>query len=389
MVKSNSFFKSAKVSKRPIIEILLEALRLRFSPPYLDLSEYLDFQLYLNDISFSEKVAFCGHRMQRVLIEILADEYSKFLSIDKVTMYFLFRGCGLPTPEIRAIYKSHRPSAILNISHRQDLEDYLREPESLPIYFKQSSGSYGHGNVLAQRLDGDILHLGTGSSQPLRDFCNSLDEKIKLGWILQEPLTAHPKIAEICGTEKISGVRIHTLLLDSGPQIIRAIFKINLGNLDSDNFEHGGSGNLLASVDIETGKLTRVISGIGLSQVQNPVHPKTKRDLVGFQLPYWSEIVELVLEAHLAFPGYLCPGWDIAICESGPTILELTYFGDIDLSQHSYRRGFLDSKFMTFMRDRDLDKMLYMKRKRRKELLTSYGSENKGHLGMTRHHWQW
>ncbi len=121
MLKSTSFLKCANVSKRPIIEIFLEALRLRFSPPYLDLSEYLDFQLYLNDLSFSEKAAFCGHRMQRVIIEILADEYSKFLSIDKVTMYFLFRGCGLPTPDIRAIYKSHRPSAILNISHQQDL----------------------------------------------------------------------------------------------------------------------------------------------------------------------------------------------------------------------------------------------------------------------------
>ncbi|NEO89121.1 MAG: hypothetical protein F6K56_02145 [Moorea sp. SIO3G5] len=390
MYNLNSFLKAANVSQRPILEIALEALRLRFSYPYLDLSEYLDFKLYLNDLTFSEKAAFCGHRMQSTLIEIVVDEYSKFMAIDKVTMYFLFRASGFPTPEIHAIYRSRRPSVLLNIATPQDLEDYLRKPGSLPIYFKRSSGSYGHGNTLADHLNGDMLHLGTGSSEPLRDFCCSLDDGGTLGWILQEPLTAHSEIAEISGTEKISSIRIHTILLDSGPQIMKAIFKVNVGNLDCDNFDHGKTGNLLGAVDIKTGKIFRIISGTGLDQIENPLHPKTGRNLIGFELPYWNKVVELVLEAHLAFPGYLCPGWDVAICETGPTILELNYFGDLKLSQHAYRRGFIDPEFMNFLQIWKINKMLYMTPKRRRKLLASSGASLiKGHVGIKRHHWQW
>lgn len=103
-------------------------------------------------------------------------------------------------------------------------------------------------------------------------------------------------------------MRIHTFLTPQGAEIVKAIFKINVGARDSENFQHGASGNMLAMVDIHTGRITRVITGTGARQSTVQSHPKTGAPLIGFQLPYWLEVVALVREAQLALPGFICPG---------------------------------------------------------------------------------
>lgn len=377
------YVQSAKLSGRPLISILAEALKLRLSPNQLGLSEYIDFQLYHDDLAYSEKLTFGGVRAQSILEEILIDDYSRILSLDKVTMYALMRGHGLPIPELRATYRSIRPSSTLSLQSAEDLEQYLTQPGALPVYIKRSFGSYGRGNTLLRAVEGNNFVLGNGALEPIPEFCRTLDEARTLGWMLQEPLASHAAIRDLTQSDKISGLRIHTFLCRQEATILKAIFKINVGVRDSDNFEHGASGNLLGAVDTATGKVFRVIAGTGLGQTCNPPHPFTGREIVGFQVPYWSALVNLVQDAHAAFPGFICPGWDIALCEGGPKILEVNAFGDIDLSQHAYRSGFLDEMFLSLMRGRTLEKLLRLSPKN----WTRSNVNNR--LGVRRHHWPW
>lgn len=344
-----SFVGAAAESRRSVMSLLREALRLRRSMGQIGVSEYIDFRLYLEDLTFEQKAAFGGWRAQAVLEEVLVDENSRFLSLDKITMYTLLQGYGLPIPALRAVYRSRRPQGIVNLASAEVLANYLAVPGNLPVYIKPSHGSYGRGNILAREVREGELILGDGSALNLGEFCRSLGDGKTLGWILQEPLSPHAGIAALCG-DKISGLRIHTFLAPDGPRVLKAIFKINIGGEDSDNFRHGASGNMLAAVDDGTGEITRVVSGVGPNQASNLVHPRTGKALLGFRLPHWEEIKSLVCEAHLAFPGYLCPGWDVAICNNGPKILEVNFFGDMDLSQHAYRRGFLDADFMRLLK---------------------------------------
>lgn len=373
---------AAQESGRSVFSLILEAARLRTALGQMGFTEYIDFRLYMNDLSFSQKAEFGGFRAQRVLEEILIDDQSRFISSDKVTMYSLFRGYGLPTPKFRAIYRCQRPSSLLNIGTAAELADYLRVPANLPVYLKPSFGAYGRGNTLVTKLNGDCLELGDGSSVQIDEFCSSIDDGRSLGWILQEPLTSHEKIAEICGS-KISGVRLHTFMTPSGPELFKAIFKINSGHRDSDNFHHGTSGNMAAVVNLETGKLERVVSRPGLGQQLLQNHPRTGIKLIGFQVPHWEEIKKLVLEAHTAFPGFICPGWDIAVCSDGPRILEVNTFGDIDLPQNTYHLGFMDKRFMGLMDSRGLGKVMSGKPG------SNIRSLKNGRLGLRAHHWNW
>ncbi len=373
---------AAALSGRSAISVFREMLLLRFSGAHLGFSEYLDFRLFMSDLSRAEKAQFAGWRMQGVLEDLLIDDYARFLSLDKITMYSLLKSFSLPIPELRAVYKSARPQQLKHLESEQALASYLTQAGATPVYIKPSLGSYGRGNTLVAAAKGDMLTLGDGSQINALDFCKSLGDRHGLGWMLQEPLSPHPRIAELCGP-KVSGVRIHTFMSASGPVVTKAIWKINVGKHDSDNFHHGASGNMLAALDIESGRVTRVVSGTGPNQIVNPNHPVTGAQLTDFLLPWWPEIKQIVCDAQLAFPGFICPGWDIAVCEDGPKILEVNFFGDLDLSQHAHRQGFLDEQFLTLLRGRGLEGLVHG------------GAENQRHdpkhqrQGRRKQHWNW
>ena len=44
--------------------------------------------------------------------------------------------------------------------------------------------------------------------------------------------------------------------------------------------------------------------------------------IVGFQIPFWKETLELVREAALLQTGNRSVGWDIAITDIGPELIE-------------------------------------------------------------------
>jgi hypothetical protein len=52
------------------------------------------------------------------------------------------------------------------------------------------------------------------------------------------------------------------------------------------------------------------------------VIPGTERRFVGFELPDWDRVKELALSAAMVFPWARSIGWDIAISDHGPVLIE-------------------------------------------------------------------
>ena len=42
----------------------------------------------------------------------------------------------------------------------------------------------------------------------------------------------------------------------------------------------------------------------------------------GYRLPYWNEVRELVKNVHAKLPDIKSIGWDVAITENGPILVE-------------------------------------------------------------------
>jgi len=49
----------------------------------------------------------------------------------------------------------------------------------------------------------------------------------------------------------------------------------------------------------------------------------------------WRETMELAVHAHRAFPDYIFVGWDIAILDDGPCVIEGNRGPDLDIHQRT------------------------------------------------------
>lgn len=128
----------------------------------------------------------------------------------------------------------------------------------------------------------------------------------------------------------------HTLLMQlssSGLNTIRIITQINEhGKVDfiaarlritiNSLVDNLAAGNIAAPVDLETG----IVNGPGvysdITKKSELVHPVTNIPIIGFQIPFWHETVQMITQAALIEIGNRSVGWDIAITEDGPELIE-------------------------------------------------------------------
>ena len=139
------------------------------------------------------------------------------------------------------------------------------------------------------------------------------------GLLVQEQRRNHAALAALA-PGALSTVRVLTLRgLDGRVRVVTAVAKLPGGDAPTD---HMGRGGVAAPVDLATGRLGRAV-GKGkpfLAPVER--HPRTGAPIAGFQLPRWEEAAALAVRAHEALDRLVCVGWDVAILDDGPVIIE-------------------------------------------------------------------
>jgi hypothetical protein len=137
-------------------------------------------------------------------------------------------------------------------------------------------------------------------------------------------------------------VRALTILDERGqPQLVAASFRMSIGgNRTVDNIHAGGLACAVSLDDGSLGSASDLGSDAHLGWHSN--HPTTGARIEGTRLPYWNELKELALRAHAAFNDRVLIGWDIAIQEEGPIIIEGNRGPDMDLMQRFMDVGFCD-----------------------------------------------
>jgi len=342
-----------QVKGKGVLSQLLEIAKLRSAAGKLSISEYYNYGLY-DDHCFSPsgKREFIGAKLSAKLYGQLNHRFWRAIATDKLILYSMLQSLGLPFPRLYAIYQSNRRfcGTVPCFTEKDALADFLRHEISYPFFSKPVNGAHGAGASAVMGLDGssDELILANGAKVSVERYVAELPSLGRFGHLFQECLTPHPIIEEICGGH-VSSVRMIVLLCQDGPRLLRAVWKVPSGRNMTDNFNHGASGNMLGCVDVKTGLVKRVITGVGLQQSEVISHPDTAQPVTGFTLPDWRDLVDICLTGATAIPGLHLQHWDIAICPKGPVFLELNSNGDLDLPQHAYHAGLYDSQFKTFL----------------------------------------
>lgn len=224
------------------------------------------------------------------------------------------------------------------------LERFATDISNHPhLFFKLMSGTWGlHAFTAIQAAGEWSFSDRTGSASDIYRHCLDLVGGQRQ-WIVQPVARSHADLAAISSPTALNTIRAITYIDHQGtPRLAHAILRIAVGDTVTDNFAHGASGNLVAPIDSESGVLGRAVGSLSrtwpdIAPVER--HPDTGNVIIGRPIPHWRSAKDLVLKAHATMPGMKTVGWDVAVTQDGPLIVEGNATYDVDLIQVAFDRG--------------------------------------------------
>lgn len=155
----------------------------------------------------------------------------------------------------------------------------------------------------------------------LMEYLAERSRQLARPMVLQPRLINHPEIRSL-GNGALCTLRMMTLQPPGGePLFFLGFLRIARGSAEADNFYHG---SLVAPVDAATGILQKALARLG-PRIERPIaiNPDNGAAIEGTTIPFWERAVQLVLQTHREHPVQpLLVGWDVAILEDGPILIE-------------------------------------------------------------------
>jgi hypothetical protein len=166
---------------------------------------------------------------------------------------------------------------------------------------------------------GGIKWIRHGDAYRNKDGCvvpgaSFAEEFRKQDCLVQPFIKNHPDLAQV-SNDALAALRIVTGMNDdSEAEFVAALIGLPHGVCET------SADGIPCSVDPENG---RIRHGALLGGELITRHPDTCTPIAGILLPYWRESVDLVRRAHAgAFSRFAFLGWDIALTQDGPVLLE-------------------------------------------------------------------
>jgi hypothetical protein len=135
--------------------------------------------------------------------------------------------------------------------------------------------------------------------------------------IAEEVIRQHEELASF-HPDSVNAVRVTTVLKEGRAQVVTAAAKFGNAHSITDNFFMGG---ILAAIEPETGIV--ISTGVDKDGRRYVRHPVTNRQILGFAIPQWEDVISLVGRAASRLPRVRYVGWDVALSkERGPVLVE-------------------------------------------------------------------
>lgn len=320
----------ARSTGKSVSSQLIEILRLRFGPGRLGPADYYALDLFEDSLDFEAKSRFVGWRTSAEIDKRLNAASSRILANDKIVNYQLLAALGYRIPSTLATYSpaGRGIGSEARLADHDAVRTFLRNAAN-PIFAKPVVGTYGRGAMAISAYDSGraVLSLIDGSEVPEDRLLQLLDFPPFNGYLFQEVVRPHAAIIDVAGPA-VSCARVG-VLCDPLPAIQFAFWKIATRNNCTDNFSRGTTGNLLGAIDVATGRIKDVIATPGPHRRRVPEHPTTGKPLVGFQIPMWSEVLDVCTSAATHFPGLRLQNWDVVVTDDGPLLMELNTEADL------------------------------------------------------------
>ncbi len=270
-----------------LIDVLYSVFRYNISP-----LEYFQFHFYR--ITAAERSGFAGTGYMYEYQLQMNPKGGRAVLEDKILFLDVYKK-----------FIRHRYASLGSLKNSPQEAGKLLAESAGKLVFKHSHGQCGRGievlsseGLTAEKI---IARLETTGNDYVEEFVEQ-----------------HPDIMKM-SPSGLNTIRVVTQVTNSRTvDIVAARFRITV-NSAVDNL---AAGNIAAPINIMTG----VVEGPGVySDITKPDeynHPVTNTPIVGFQIPFWKETMDMIVAAALLRPENRSIGWDVAITQQGPELIE-------------------------------------------------------------------
>lgn len=322
------YYHSVKLSLRyPFserIKVIKDYLSL-YRTKALTADEYFDFEFENQDVAFRQ--SFLGLNEQRYYLDYLNPIRYYSLARNKYLTHKVLENTGVRKAEFFCYYQ---PEArfITSDECASSLRGVIRilkskDVESCVIKTTESSHGdnvwvinhidYQENDAILARFDGKEFQLSSILGQDALIF---------------EGIVHQTRQFAAFNESSVNTVRFMTTLWPDGTaRVIATWFKVGRAGKCVDNAGNGG--NVDAAVDVETGRIYNVVEFTGWRHTKKiERHPDSSSQLNGIIIDNWPFIKKEVERFQQAFPYCKAAGWDIAITDEGPVVVEVNDFWD-------------------------------------------------------------
>lgn len=271
--------------------------------------EYLIYKFYELDAAEQEEV-FVAHESRKITAKY--DVNKEFVDM-------------LYNKEATNEYFSEFLNRPWCVNTKISLEDFTEKfAESKRIIYKPLDGNRGRGV--------EAYDICRENAKEIYDELVTFPAGVVEQYVVQHPEMSTMSPTSV-NTLRIVTISSNTQEVVEGKHLDIAYAALRMGGGKSivDNFHSGG---MVAAIDLETGKL--VTDAADMEGNVFAEHPATGRTIKGFEIPHFKEALKLVTDAieKNKVEGYL--GWDVAITEDGPVLIEVNVIPGVVLLSMPY-----------------------------------------------------
>jgi len=240
----------------------------------------------------------------------IGDQSASYVCLlrDKFLFFHYLTALGFPIPEVIGLCNSQEVTW-LDIKTVEPLNNLANR--QLDVFVKDLLGECANG-VFSLKTDNGVLVID-GHISDMQRFSMQLGAMN----IIQKRIRQHSEMSKLY-SESVNTIRLLSIYHPGRIQPLSAILRMGANGV-CDNLTTGG---VAVGIDMKTGKLTK-------HGVMRPAfgriterHPVSGAVFENFEIPFFRQTVELIGRLHKFFYGIKCIGWDIAITEKGPVIIE-------------------------------------------------------------------
>ena len=257
---------------------------------------YLDYELF-------EMYNLNGKQRKTVLTRGINNHFIKTYNDKSFTHYFVNKD------EFNQKFDKFlkRDWMIIDGKNEKEFNEFIKDKEEIIV--KPTNGTHGD-NISKVKPNKDT-------------YQELLNNKT---YLVEEVIKQIPEMNKL-NPSSVNTIRTITFNDNGKCTIIAAYLRIG-NNRVIDNFNGGG---MVVPINVET----RRVDYPALDKKGNLYHkhPTTNLDIVGFEIPEYDKILELVTEAGKVIPEVKFVGWDVALSVNGPCLIEGNDFPGHDIYQ--------------------------------------------------------